>query len=159
MIEPHQQEILQKHVGSIPVRVGLLADELGLEVVLSALSPNISGMIEPSDTAPSGFKIRINKFEGEERQRFTIAHEIAHYLLHREHIHNGIVDNALYRSGLSSAKETQANKLAADIVMPYSKVMAELNELGGKRDAIAAEALARKFRVSSSAMRVRLGIK
>jgi IrrE N-terminal-like domain len=153
-----QKVIIDAHTAVIPVRVGKLAQDLGLEVVLAGLSPNISGLIEPSQTAPSGFVIKVNKYESDERQRFTIAHEIAHYLLHRDHIKNGVIDNVMYRSSLSSKKETEANKLAADILMPNTFVLSEIAQLGGKRDDVAAIALARKFRVSTAAMRVRLGI-
>jgi hypothetical protein len=153
-----QRAIVEQHTSSIPVRIGKLGQDLGLEIVLAGLSPNISGLIEPSPTAPSGFVIKANKYESDERQRFTIAHEIGHFLLHRDHIKNGVVDNVMYRSSLSSRKETEANKLAADILMPNSLVLRELSEIGGKRDEIAAIALARKFRVSAAAMKVRLGI-
>jgi Zn-dependent peptidase ImmA (M78 family) len=30
------------------------------------------------------------------RQRFTLAHEIAHYVLHRDLVENGIVDDTMY---------------------------------------------------------------
>lgn len=157
-ISPDQQRIIDQHVSNVPVRVGKLANDLGLEVVLSSLSPNISGLIEPSNTAKAGFVIRVNKYESDERQRFTIAHEISHFLLHRDFIQNGVVDNVMYRSSLSSKKETEANKLAADILMPRRSILEELSSLGGTRDEISAIALARKFKVSPSAMRVRLGL-
>jgi hypothetical protein len=153
-----QKAIIDAHTSSVPVRVGMLAKDLGLEVVLAGLSPNISGLIEPSASAASGFIIKVNKYESDERQRFTIAHEVAHFLLHRDHIKNGVVDNVMYRSSLSSRKETEANKLAADILMPNPLVLKELEAIGGKRDEIAAVALARKFKVSAAAMKVRLGI-
>lgn len=158
MIETQHREILDRYAGQIPVAVGRLASELGLPVSLASLSPSISGLIEPQDESPSGFRIRVNRYEIDERQRFTIAHEIAHYLLHRDHIRSGIVDNVMYRSSLSSKREAEANRLAADIIMPYPSVMKELERLGGVRDEISAAALARTFKVSLPAMKVRLGI-
>ena len=158
IIAENQQAIVNNYTAEFPVRVGRLAHDLGLQVVVAGLSPNISGLIEPSTSSPSGFVIKVNKYESDERQRFTIAHEIAHFLLHRDHIQNGVVDSVMYRSSLSSKKETEANKLAADILMPISLILKELSSFGGKRDEIAAIALARKFRVSSAAMKVRLGI-
>ena len=157
-ITPDERVIVDKYRAAIPVRVAALAQELGLEIVLSPLSPSVSGMIEPSETAPNGFKIKINKFENDERQRFTAAHEIAHYLLHREYIKNGIVDSALYRSNLSSFKEIQANKLAADILMPAKAVREALDQMGGERSELNAISLADEFKVSIPAMKVRLGI-
>lgn len=158
MIEPAHREILNRYAGNIPVPVGRLASELGLPVNLASLSPSISGLIEPWAEAPGGFRIRVNRYEIDERQRFTIAHEIAHYLLHRDHIRSGIVDNVMYRSSLSSRREAEANRLAADIIMPYPCVLRELERLGGVRDEVSAAALARAFKVSLPAMKVRLGI-
>jgi hypothetical protein len=158
MIEPHQQTVLDKHSVQVPVPVGKLAHDLGLTVSLASLSPSISGLIEPDATAPAGFRIRVNRYESDERQRFTIAHEIAHYLLHRDHIRSGIVDNVMYRSSLSSAREAQANRLAADIIMPMRKVVEEVRRLGGIKDESTAIALAREFKVSLPAMKVRLGL-
>lgn len=158
MIDLAYQEILNRYADQIPVPVGRLAMELGLTVSIASLSPSISGLIEPFEGAASGFRIRINRYEIDERQRFTVAHEIAHFLLHRDYIRTGIVDNVMYRSSLSSKREAEANRLAADIIMPYGKVLEELDRLGGSRDEISATALARTFKVSLPAMKVRLGI-
>jgi hypothetical protein len=158
MISPQHKEILDRYINDIPVAVGRLAHDLGLKVSIASLSPNISGLIEPSNDAEAKFSIRVNRYETDERQRFTVAHEIAHFLLHRDYIQTGIVDNVMYRSSLSSRRETEANRLAADIVMPHAAVMRELEKLGGMRDDVAAAALARQFRVSVPAMKVRLGI-
>jgi IrrE N-terminal-like domain len=158
MIDPQQRCVLDAYLDEIPVPVGRMAQELGLKVSLASLSPSISGLIEPDPEAPGRFRIRVNRYESGERQRFTIAHEIAHFLLHREHIHNGIVDTVMYRSSLSSSREAEANRLAADIIMPMPRVMEELRSLGGKRDEATAVVLARAFKVSLPAMKVRLGI-
>jgi Zn-dependent peptidase ImmA (M78 family) len=64
----------------------------------------------------------------------------------------------MYRSNLTSRKETEANKLAADIVMPAKAVARELERLGGRRTDEVVEELASMFRVSVPAMKVRLGV-
>ena len=153
-----EAEIVQRFTSSIPVKVGELASELGLKVIRAPLAPKISGLIQPSDEADAGFEIRVNKYEVAERQRFTVAHEIAHFLLHRDEIGSGVVDSIMYRSNLTSRKETEANRLAADIVMPAKAVSRELERLGGRRTDEVAEKLATMFRVSVPAMKVRLGI-
>jgi len=150
--------IVKRFQASYPVRVGELASELGLTVTRSPLAPKISGLIQPSRTAMAGFEIRVNKYEIPERQRFTVAHEIAHYLLHRDEIGSGVVDTIMYRSSLTSRKEVEANRLAADIVMPIEAVKQELQRLGGQCTDDVVEVLADKFRVSVQAMKVRLGI-
>jgi len=157
-VDPRELEIVARHIATYPVKVGALATDLGLKVTRAPLSPKISGLIQPSAEAPAGYEIRVNKYETPERQRFTVAHEIAHYLLHRDDIGAGVVDSIMYRSSLTSRKETEANRLAADITMPADAVAKELKKVGGARDADAASALADIFRVSLPAMKVRLGV-
>lgn len=157
-VEENEALILDRYTSSYPVKVGALAHELGLKVTRTPLPPKISGLIKPSDEALAGFEIRVNKYEVPERQRFTVAHEIAHYLLHRDVIGSGIVDNIMYRSNLTSRKEAEANRLAADIVMPAKCVSRELKRLGGVRTDDVVSELAAIFRVSVSAMKIRLGV-
>jgi hypothetical protein len=88
-------DILRRHTAEYPVKVGELATELGLKVVRTPLPPKISGLIKPSNDAPAGFEIRVNKYESPERQRFTVAHEVAHFLLHRDEIGAGVVDSIM----------------------------------------------------------------
>jgi hypothetical protein len=153
-----QREIVQRHLSVAPVRIGALAEELGLEVKLSILPPNISGEIRPSVTAPSGFRININRHEIKERQRFTIAHEIGHFLFHSHLIGMGVSDTVMYRSGLSNSIEAEANRAAADLLMPFEQLKAKLDELGGVRSEATAAKLSTIFAVSLPAMKIRLGI-
>jgi hypothetical protein len=152
-----ERSILQRHLSQTPVRLGALARDLGLEVFKSPLKPGISGLIEPSATAESGFRIRVNRHESVERQRFTLAHEISHYLLHRDFIRNGVIDNTLYRSSLSSKQEIEANRLASKIVMPDASV----DELRRNYANLAFDEMVHKMaidlRVSEPAMRIKLG--
>jgi hypothetical protein len=157
-VRANEAEIVRQFTTDVPVRVGALAVALGLEVVKAPLEPRISGLIQPSDDTEAGFRIKVNKYEIPERQRFTIAHEIAHYLLHRDSIGAGVVDSILYRSNLTSRKETEANRLAAAIVMPAPLVKRELDRLGGIHIIGTVEEMARLFGVSAPAMKVRLGV-
>lgn len=147
--------MLENFSHDIPVKVGALADALGLKVVVATLPINISGLIQPEDDGR--FVIKVNRFESKERQRFTIAHEIAHYLIHREKIDAGVVDSVLYRSKLSSRTEAEANRLAADIVMPRRAVVAAVQGKGGNRSDRVVQDLANAFGVSKQAMAIRVG--
>ncbi|HCM3005245.1 TPA: ImmA/IrrE family metallo-endopeptidase, partial [Klebsiella pneumoniae] len=94
------------------------------------------------------------------RQRFTLAHEIAHFLLHRDRIGDGITDDILYRSKLSDFMEVQANRLAADILMPghlLEKKLLELTQTVELRDEQKIERLAEVAGVSTTAIKIRLG--
>jgi Zn-dependent peptidase ImmA (M78 family) len=157
-ILPHEAEIVRRAVAEYPVKVGELAQALGIEVFRSPLPPKISGMIRPSQSGGEGYEIRVNKYEVPERQRFTLAHEIAHFLLHKSDLRSGVVDSVMYRSALTSRKEAEANRLAADIVMPMDAVRRELAATGGVADEDSAKQLAHMFKVSLPAMRVRLGL-
>jgi Zn-dependent peptidase ImmA (M78 family) len=158
MITDEQAKILNRHLNSAPVRLGALAKELGIEVFRSTLKRDISGLIEPSDTAPSKYRIKLNRYDSTERQRFTLAHEIAHFLLHKSDIRSGISDDVMYRSQLSDKKEVEANKLAATLVMPDHLVLDAFSKLGQSERVDAVSVLADQFRVSPSAMRIKLGV-
>lgn len=145
--------VLREYTTEIPVKVGALAKALGLKVLVSTLPLNISGMLKPDDDGD--YVIKINRFEPKERQRFTIAHEIAHFLLHKNLIARGVVDSALYRSKLSSRLEAEANRLAADILMPRELVEHERALVPGGVDVD--RYLAQKFEVSLPAMDIRTG--
>jgi Zn-dependent peptidase ImmA (M78 family) len=138
-----------------PMSVIKLANNLGIRVYEAAWPDNISGKIQ-KDTekgGASGFAIFVNKDHPETRKRFTIAHEIAHYVLHENDIGDGIFDDALYRSGLTNRQEAEANGLAADILMPWKYLGPELTKNSADIDI-----LANKFGVSSQAMSIRMGV-
>ena len=153
-----ERQIIAQNWTSPPVPVGAIANALGLEVKLTLLPPSISGEIRPSATAPSGFRININRHETKERQRFTIAHEIGHYLLHRDKIGEGVADSVMYRSGLSNAIEAEANRVAAELLMPRHLMAPLLEPYGNLPSETAASALAEKMGVSLPAMKIRLGL-
>lgn len=157
-VDKEALKTISAHLRSHPVRVGELANALGIKVVRSPLAPKISGLIQPCDEARAGFEIRVNKYEVPERQRFTVAHEIAHYLLHRDSIGAGVFDTILYRSNLTSRKETEANQLAAEIIMPGKLITKELDRLGGMATPDVADELAKVFKVSTPAMKIRIGL-
>lgn len=106
---------------------------------------------DPLNGGSSGYSIGVKATEGFRRKRFTIAHEIAHFILHRSQIGDELIDDAMYRSGLSTREEAEANQLAADILMPV-KLIRELQSRGFE-DVVS---LAGELQVSEAAMKVRL---
>ncbi len=120
----------------------------------------------------SGFALReggrwiigVNTATSPRRQRFTIAHELGHLLLHEGTL---ITDYSIYlnnrddRSSLGTDKqEIEANQFASNILMPRNLVISELKrELDlaqvGSRDELIAR-LSRAFSVSTEAMGFRL---
>ncbi|WP_296625011.1 ImmA/IrrE family metallo-endopeptidase [Rhizorhabdus sp.] len=141
-----------------PVPVGQVADRLGIDVLSLTLPTEISGLIRRNENGK--FEIHINNTDAPVRQRFTVCHEIAHYLLHRNLIDgDGITDNILYRSKLSNKQEAEANRLGSAILLPWKNIITWHSEKYGtypSKENI--EEIAQQFRASSLAVGFRLGI-
>jgi hypothetical protein len=152
-----QKRIIERYQGERPVPVVRMAEALGVAVYRRTDWPdNISGRIfqaEEGIAGPSGYAIEVNAEHSINRRRFTIAHEIAHFVLHPNLIGNELYDDGLYRSGLSNRVEVQANRFAQRILMPDHLVQQALTEFGTNP-----KALAEAFQVSEAAMRIRLGL-
>jgi hypothetical protein len=148
-------QIIAKYQNEAPVDVVALASDLGLNVWSSSLPESVSGKIfrDALNGGKSGFSIVVNSKHAHTRQRFTVAHEIAHFLLHRDVLESGeLVENSLYRDGLGGMKESAANRFAADLLMPQPLVR-KLIASGIRQP----EMLANRLMVSPAAMRIRLG--
>jgi Zn-dependent peptidase ImmA (M78 family) len=150
-------QIIAKHQTQAPVDVVAIAAELGVNVwETKTLPSSISGKIfkDPLNGGFSGFSILVNAGHSLTRKRFTIAHELGHFLLHRERLDNGeMIDDAMYRSGVTAKEETEANRFAAELLMPFALVRSLL-----AAGISAPEQLAAKLQVSLPAMRIRLGL-
>jgi Zn-dependent peptidase ImmA (M78 family) len=138
-----------------PVRLGEVANNLGIKVLLATLPRGTSGTIGQEN---GEFVIRINRHEAKHRQRFTLAHEIAHFLLHRDRIiaEGGWSENILLRSGQPERIEYEANRLASDIVIPSDLLAEALEGYGRPITSEVIEDLAQKFGVSVAAMEIKL---
>lgn len=118
------------------------------------MPPRMSGAIVMN--GEYDFDIFVNAREAEARQRFTAAHELAHYVLHKDALrrHPMFWENFLLRGGLSNRKEVEANQLAAEILMPYAALDAFIEA----KEEVSLGALASQFGVSVAAMKIRLGM-
>jgi Zn-dependent peptidase ImmA (M78 family) len=150
-----QKEIILPYQNEFPIKVGAIAKDLGIIVKKATLSAGISGQIKETDGVCT---IRVNRHEVKARQRFTLAHEIAHFLLHRELlVGDGITDDILYRSSLSDPQESEANRLAADIVMPWELIKNHLESYQNLKIEEKIEKLGEKAEISTTAIKIRLG--
>ena len=154
-LEPEIRSIVDRYVSDYPVKLGALANHLGVKVLLSTLPRGISGQISQEH---GKFVIRINRHEARHRQRFTLAHELAHYLLHEELIKKSgrWSENILLRSGQPMNIEYEANRLVSDLVIPPQQLA---NVLEAYPEPITSEAitdLAKRFGVSTATMELKL---
>ena len=144
--------IIVSHQITPPVKVGAIAKALGISVKRTPLGQFMAGSLirDRLRGGTSGFLVLLNSDDSETRQKFTLAHEIAHFVLHRDLIDVGVNDDTMYRSELSNYLEVQANQLAADIIMPIRLVKKAMQSETNPK------ALAKMFEVSEQAMKIRL---
>tara|TARA_Y100000114_G_scaffold155435_1_gene179602 strand:- start:11536 stop:12066 length:531 start_codon:yes stop_codon:yes gene_type:complete len=150
----------------VPVNVEWLSKSLGIEVKRDDLS----------ELSLSGFAVHKNGkryigVHGEEplaRQRFTIAHELGHLFLHKnESVSYDQGGMMLFREEHAGnggdAKEVEANKFAAELLMPEAELREDTSKEGSfdliNRTSATDEIIARlaeKYEVSEQAMTIRL---
>ena len=146
--------IIKKHQERILVDLVALAGKLGATVYnVSDWPDDVSGMIriDKGYGGSRGYIIYVNKNHHPNWQRFTIACEIAHIMLHEDLIGNGITTDGLYRSGLSNKVEWAANRATVSILMPWSKIHQKI-----AMGVTSADELAHRFGVSRSAVVIQL---
>lgn len=149
-----------KHgIASVPVDVDRLAELEGVEVDRADFGEEISGLLVKHGGRAT---IGVNARHAPSRQRFTIAHELGHYLLHSSR--ELFVDKDYivhFRDDKSSTGydpiEVEANQFAAELIMPAAKVRELFNDHRFDIDDEGAlRRLATQFQVSATAMAVRL---
>ena len=142
--------ILRKYWdGKVPVDPTAIAERLYVKVIADSelVWEGLSGKFAYEDNQPV---IRYNPHEPPNRQRFTIAHEIGHFVLG----HNGVYRDPKQFFSIAhyDPKEAACNKFAAELLMPEEAIKLFIVTLG--IDDI--ESLARHFQVSEVAMKYRL---
>ena len=156
MISQEVQNVLDDVTSSAPVDVAAAAERLGVKIFAAKLADKVSGVLvrDPAYGSQSGFVIFVDQDEPAVRQRFTAAHELGHFVLHKEAVGHKNEDNYLLRSeGMSNRQEAEANKFAATLLMPF-----DLIEIAMKNGTTTPRALAKHFNVSEIAMSIRLGL-
>ena len=110
-------EARRHDVTTCPLDVERLAEQVyGIPVIYEPMDNDDSGLLERMDN--DGWKIFVNSYHGYKRQRFTIAHELAHYFLHRNR-QSRFADHVFARSlHEQSPMEVEANEFAAKLLMP-----------------------------------------
>jgi Zn-dependent peptidase ImmA (M78 family) len=147
-------ELLEKAgVTEPPVDVAALAKLCGVTVLDGEFPDSLSGLVFAyNDSAVIG----VNSTHHPNRQRFSLAHELGHYLLGHHQQNRGYEDRFHIDSsdgtppGFDWRAERTANEFAAELLMPRRLISQEFKR---NQDPIA---LAVKFEVSELAMGYRL---
>lgn len=159
-----------RDITSPPIPVRKLAEDLGIHVRFQPFvgESDVSAVLKRDGTK---VVIGVNSSHPITRQRFSIAHELGHYHLHKEE--QLFIDfssmmtkqhSMRYRNTVSgqatNREEVEANTFAAALLMPKGMVRRELTALLDADPDLSAEnataELARKFHVSRDAMHYRL---
>ena len=130
-----------------------IVESLDIEVKVSDFGDHeneISGVIRygNGNEKPT---IYLNENTPPERQTFTLAHELGHYMLHDHKKGKLRIDKFNYRANTKEAREeTEANYFAASMLMPREKFSTVLKQARSFED------VAKYFGVSNAAVINRL---
>lgn len=139
---------------TFPVDLNYIAEELAISVKTAVLDKNVAGLIvKTSDDEP--VQVMLNSSDGTKRQRFTLAHELGHYIKRTKGPEaEGLIGFVDYRDEMSGRgidpEEVWANGFAAELLMPSFAV----REFWSVGDSVTK--MAKAFGVSQTAMEVRL---
>lgn len=155
-------KVAQSSLLGSPVNVESLASNVGVEYEYKSMSDGIFGALTKVEDkeGPERFRITVNEDDIPVRQRFTFAHELAHYFLHAQQLPHGVVQEDIFLRAFtdhySPKMEREANRMAAHILMPYTKIKLALEKGVPEFREVSLVRLASVFEVSKQAMAIRL---
>jgi len=141
------------------VPVAKIARQLGAEIRFVPYEGELAGMFARYSDGKA--VIGINSKLPKSRQRYTIAHELGHFVLHDLDMH---IDRDFRTPGkdkdvdkINEELETEANRFAAELLMPYDMLMPELEQHGIDMEHLdEVGTLAKRYDVSTQAMMRRI---
>ena len=153
--------LAENKVFTPPVDIESLASKQGVLIRYEELEDDISGLLIYKNKKAI---IVVNSNHHKNRRRFTISHELAHYILHTKECDDMFVDRkpfVMHRDKRASSgeyqKEIEANQWAAEILMPEDMIENDIDDLEiDLFDEIEVSKLAKKYQVSEQAFSFRL---
>lgn len=138
-------------ITELPINIVKVANLLGFKILPFDFPETMSGVIKIEGTKKV---IAVNKNMPEVRQRFTIAHELGHYLSGHSNFSDEkirFVDPDKKYLDPQHRDEEEADEFAAELLMP--EFMVKKDALENK---LSASELAKKYNVSEQAMWLQL---
>ncbi len=133
---------------TFPFDVEAAATALGITVEYSPLDDDLSGILR-LNPENNKWEMTVNSGHHTNRQRYTIAHELGHFCLHRSEAKE-FKDHIFFRAAVSDKMEWGANEFAGKLLMPEDDFRNLVRE-----GVTSVDELARNFAVSSLALRIR----
>jgi Zn-dependent peptidase ImmA (M78 family) len=153
------RKLLKEHGTTLPIDVEAVVKRQRIDVRPQPMEESVSGMLVIKDGRAT---IGVNQSHHPNRQRFTLAHELGHYLLHGKRTRVFVDSSTMFfRDGLAAEGtdkvEIEANAFAAELLMPES-VLRDIarHQPVDAFDDRAIQSLAAKFGVSVRALTIRL---
>ena len=152
------RDVLSRFGSNVPVDVVSIAEAHGIEVRLEGMEDEVSGMLVAQGDRPI---IGVNALHHSNRRRFSVAHELGHYLLHRDQDQVFIDAAVFFRSEGATAntwiQEKEANVFAAELLLPERAIQeAWRTDPIDVFDDVAIKRWADRFGVSPQALLIRL---
>ncbi|MGB6229088.1 MAG: ImmA/IrrE family metallo-endopeptidase [Litorimonas sp.] len=154
------RSVLEEHWGkNSPVNLKRLAKRMGIVLEFAPFKDQLSGISFIDDGKSY---IGVNSLHSTNRQRFTIAHEIGHHVLHQELLKSGThVDTVILRRDHLSAegidrKEIEANAFASELLVPRFLLESRISDDTDMQDEELVRKLANELQISSTALHFRL---
>ena len=149
---------------TLPVKIRQIMADKDIIVKDVDLPDNISGVLDTRGDRPI---VLIQESHDEKRKRFSLAHELGHYILNSSHRGVHLDKHTYFRSNLSSIgtdiEEKKANRFAAELLMPsdilweiLSEDMTDLIDAEEDDGLKALKKLAKKFEVSVAALTIKI---
>jgi len=156
--EKMSNQNLQDLLKNIPVNVEGIIRLHGIGLNKNAnLADGLSGEIRK--IGEEDYQISTQSNEHYYRKRFTMAHELGHFLLHKDKIGNGVNDTPAYRTSekddlfntnITQENETEANAFAAALLMPKGAIEYYVGEKKSLKE------MSTIFQVSERALEIRI---
>lgn len=139
---------------TIPVNVKKIIASNGLVLMSTDLDDSLSGAFLSNEKV-----VVVNKNHSLFRKRFTIAHELGHFQLHKNEADKEFIDGIFKREKKEDQQtltvERDANQFAAALLMPINEITREFQKLDLTSGDFIND-LSQKFKVSRESMNFRL---
>jgi Zn-dependent peptidase ImmA (M78 family) len=144
----------------MPVNVDAIARSEGIDLAFRPFDGNVSAVLYRQ---PEMVRMGVNSCHSDTRQRFSIAHELGHFALHKGDMYLDKVRLNFRdeRASMGSwSEEIEANEFAAELLMPEDQIIRAVHRRRSQEARLdeteLLTSLATEFWVSPEAMGYRL---
>lgn len=146
--EKAQSLFKMANIQSTPIDLDKIAKTLGFIIIPFPFPKQLKGRV----TIKDGIKaIGVNESLSIPVQRFTIAHELGHYLNGHQHHEKAFIEDDTRFFDPYFQQEKEADLFASELLLPKEFLEKDLSELG-----LDIEKLMEKYQVSEQALWIRL---